>query len=175
MRQLNIWVKVKKPLLIGLYILASLILCFAVLHMTNGAAKKLFDTVLAVFPYFVAAASALTWALFNYIEGLLKDVSELKGNQKKIGIAVEKLTDLKNEVISNAAFIILLLFLDALFKGGAGLFDGDSTLLEWLFLSVRGGVISLAIYAAYDQFQGFKRAQQFRLIINNGKRQNNSK
>tara|TARA_R110000851_G_scaffold158526_1_gene301573 strand:+ start:20133 stop:20654 length:522 start_codon:yes stop_codon:yes gene_type:complete len=172
MRQLKIWVKVKKPLLIGLYILVSLILCFTVLHITNGAAKKLFDTILAVFPFFVTAASALTWALFNYIEGVLKDVSEIKGNQKKIYAALNKLTNLKNEVISNAAFIIFLLILDALTNGLSGLYDGDSTIVHWLFLSVRGCIISLAIYAAYDQFQGFKTAQQFRLIINKGKNRN---
>lgn len=169
MRQLNIWVKVKKPLLIGLYILVSLILCFAVLHITNGAAKKLFDTVLTVFPFFVTAASALTWALFNYIEGVLKDVIELKGDQKKIDTAINSLTDLKNEVISNAAFIIFLLILDAVFNGLSSLYGGSSTLAQWLFLSVRGCIIFLAIYAAHDQFQGFKTAQQFRLVINKGK------
>ncbi|MCG9710222.1 hypothetical protein L1D46_15610 [Pseudoalteromonas sp. Isolate3] len=166
MRQLNIWVKIKKPLFIGLYILASLILCFAVLHITNGASKKLFDNVLDVFPFFVTAASALTWALFNYIEGVLKDVSELKGDQKKIDKAINALTDLKNEVISNAAFIIFLLILDAVLNGISSFYGEDSTLIQWLILSVRGCIIFLAIYAAFDQFQGFKTAQQFRLVIN---------
>ncbi|WP_409425434.1 hypothetical protein [Pseudoalteromonas sp. RW-H-Ap-1] len=100
---------------------------------------------------------------------MLKDVSEIKGARKKIDNAINLLTDLKKEVISNAAFIILLLILDAVFNGLSSLYGEDSNLSQWLFLSVRGAIISLAIYAAYDQFQGFRTAQQFRLVINQGK------
>lgn len=171
----KIWEKIKKPLLVGFYIAASLAVCFVVLHATEGAAEVIFSEVLSAFSALAIFATALSVALFNYVDNISKDVSAVEGNADKISKALDGLAALKKEVIVNAGLILALLVMELALKGISKSTSPDKTPFEffhWVVFSLRFSFFTLAILAVSEQIRGLLVAVDYRNVIHARKSSN---
>ncbi|RTL18097.1 MAG: hypothetical protein EKK55_21630, partial [Rhodocyclaceae bacterium] len=109
---------VKLLLLLGL----SSAACYGVLKLTNGSAAPVFEEILTAFLVVAMLLSAMSVAMFTYLDNIAKDLTELRNevNRSNYTVAHEKLTDLKREVLYNGALIVFLLILERSTKGVAG-------------------------------------------------------
>ena len=171
----RIWKRTSKPLIVGFAISVSIIVCFASLHATDGAAAPIFSEILASFPALVIFGTTLSVALFNYIDNISKDVSALDSDSDKIGIALTSLGALKKEVVINAGLIIVLLVLELAAKGLEQSIPPKNIPFEsfgWVVLSGRFSIFILAILAASEQIRGLLVAIEYRAVIHAGKSSN---
>ena len=90
---------VKLLLLLGL----SSAACYGVLKLTNGSAAPVFEEILTAFLVVAMLLSAMSVAMFTYLDNIAKDLTELRNevNRSNYTVAHEKLTDLKREVLYN--------------------------------------------------------------------------
>jgi drug/metabolite transporter (DMT)-like permease len=175
MQQSKIWKKIKKPLLVGFYIVASLVVCFASLHATDGGAEEIFFEILSAFSALAIFATALSIALFNYIDNISKDLSAVQGDANKISKALGRLSVLKKEVIVNAGLILTLLVLELALKGVSKSISPDKTPFQsfyWVVFSLRFSFFTLAILAVSEQIRGLLVAIDYRNVIHAGKSSN---
>jgi len=117
MRLLKIWGKIKKPLLVGFILLASLVFSFVFLHLSGGKAGMIFNEILSAFSVLAIFSTTLSVALFNYVDSISKDVSVLDESHSKIKLALQSLSNLKKEVVVNAGLIVFLLIMELTIKG----------------------------------------------------------
>ena len=172
MQKLKIWKKIKKPIVVGLYIATSLVVSFASLHATSGEAEVVFSEVLSAFSTLAVFATALSVALFNYVDNISKDLSSIEGDADKISIALNGLATLKKEVIVNAGLILFLLILELVLKGGAKSVSPDKIPFHsfyWVIISLRFSFFTLAILAIVEQIRGLLVAIDYRNVIHTGK------
>ncbi len=175
MQQSKIWKKIKKPLVVGFYIIASLIISFASLHATDGVAEAIFSEILSAFSALAIFATALSVALFNYVDNISKDLSVVEGDADKISAALIGLATLKKEVIVNAGLILALLIMELALKGISKSTSPDSTPFQdfyWVILSLRFSFFTLALLAVSEQIRGLLVAIDYRNVIHAGKRSN---
>jgi len=156
-------------------LLLMLSIAFAILYSglvrlngLNIAIEEVLSVGLAV----LTVLFALSIGIFNYLDGIAKDLTELRnevGKSKYIYVQ-ESITKLKREVLYNLALIICLLLAEKLIKGLT------QVLITWLpmrlisdpanaLLSIRGAMFVAAIWAATIQFNGFLVAAEYREII----------
>lgn len=176
MQQSKIWKKIKKPLMVGFYIIASLIVCFASLHATDSVAAAIFSEVLSAFSALAIFATALSVALFNYVDNISKDLSAIDGDADKISTALTGLAALKKEVIVNAGLILALLIMELTLKGISKSISPDTIPFQnfyWVALSIRFSCFTLALLAISEQIRGLLVAIDYRNIIHAGKSSNN--
>jgi len=146
-------------------------LSFAALYFSCGLAKPVFENTLSAFVTIAILFGALSFALYNYLDGTTKDIpKELSRNKpEKYKNALKALNDLKREVINNIALIILLLLLErALFGVGEVIYDASSNLpiwMGWVIISARVSCLVVGMYAAIVQFRGFLTANDLRTIL----------
>jgi len=137
-----------------------------------GGLSKALEEVLSVGLAVLTVLFALSIGMFNYLDGIAKDLTELRNEvgKSKYVYVQESITRLKREVLYNLALIILLLLTGKFIKGLA------QVLISWLptsmfldpanaLLSIRGAMFTAAICAATIQFQGFLVAAEYREII----------
>lgn len=175
MQQLKIWENSKKPMMVGLYIATSLVVCFASLHATSGGAEVVLSEVLSAFSALAIFATALSVALFNYVDNISKDVSSVEGDANKIAHALNGLSALKKEVIVNAGLILSLLILELVLKGVSKSVSPDEIPFQsfyWVIFSLRFSFFTLAILAVSEQIRGLLVAIDYRNVIHTGKNSN---
>ncbi|MCK5873825.1 MAG: hypothetical protein KAG82_03965 [Alcanivoracaceae bacterium] len=171
MQQSKIWNKIKKPLMVGFYIIASLIVCFSSLHATDGVAEAVFSEVLSAFSALAIFATALSVALFNYVDNISKDLSSVEGDADKIYAALSGLSVLKKEVIVNAGLILSLLIMELTLKGVSKSISPDNIPFQsfyWVALSLRFSFFTLAVLAVSEQIRGLLVAIDYRNVIHAG-------
>lgn len=146
-------------------------LSFATLYFSCGMATPVFENTLSAFVTIAILFGALSFALYNYLDGITKDIpKELSKNKpNKYKQALRALIDLKREVIYNIALIILLLLLErTLFGVGEVIYGVSSNLpiwVGWLIISARVSCLVVGIYAAIVQFRGFLTANDLRTVL----------
>jgi hypothetical protein len=174
MQQSMIWKKIKKPFQVGLFIAASFFLSFFALHFSEGMLRAVMEEIMGAFIAVIAFTSTLSVLLFNYVDGISKDVAGIEGVKEKIQLAISRLDALKREIIETAVLLIVLLVIELAFKGISSTFIGkinDSThLIEWAILSVRFTCFTLAILAVWEQVKGLLVAIEFRSLLFKGKK-----
>jgi hypothetical protein len=176
MPQSSKWARIRKPLIVGFFIAASIVICFFLLHLTGGAAEVVFKEVLGSFSAIAIFGTTLSVALFNYVDNISKDVGNLKGDKEKIKNALSGLSLLKKEVVVNAGFILALLVLELAVKGlmkSIPPSDIPFNGFYWVALSIRFSLFSLAVLAASEQIRGLLVAIEYRNLIHAGKSSNN--
>lgn len=144
---------------------------YALLFITDGAATPVFEETLSVFVTVAILFGAMSFALYNYVDGIQKDFSKELREVKpsEFAEAVKTIDRLKGEVISNVVLIILLLIGErvifgvetVLAKHGGNL----SQLWVWLLPSTRAACLLVSVYAALVQFRGFFIANEMRAIL----------
>ncbi len=156
-------------------LLSILLLVAIFLYISLGrisGLNKAFEEVLSVGLAVLTVLFALSIGMFNYLDGIAKDLTELRNEvgKSKYVYVQESITRLKREVLYNLALIILLLLTEKFIKGLA------NVLITWLptsmivdpanaLLSIRGAMFTAAIWAATIQFNGFLVAAEYREII----------
>ena len=158
---------VKLLLLLGL----SSAACYGVLKLTNGSAAPVFEEILTAFLVVAMLLSAMSVAMFTYLDNIAKDLTELRNevNRSKYTVAHEKLTDLKREVLYNGALIVFLLILERSTKGVAGFLTTqlpqNASLIVEITVPLRVALFVTSVWAASVQLKGFLVAAEFRDVI----------
>ncbi|PCJ38048.1 MAG: hypothetical protein COA75_02210 [Cellvibrionales bacterium] len=168
----KIWKRIKKPIFVGLSILASIFACFLILHITYGSAEIIFSEILSSFSAVVIFCTTLSVVIFNYIDNISKDIFALGPKNHKIGKALESLSSLKKEVVVNACFILALLIIELAARGLTKSISPENIPFEsfnWVVMSVRFGIFVLAIMAVSEQIRGLLVAIEYRNVIHAGK------
>jgi|SRR5690606_5790489 len=148
---------------------------FAILYFTGGVATPVFTNTLGAFVTITMLFGALSFALYNYLDGITKDLPKklLKYNPDKYQNALNALGALKREVISNIILIIVLLLIERVLLGLNEVINGGDWKLPawvgWSVISARVACLVAGIYAALIQFRGFLTANELRTVLmNNG-------
>mgnify|MGYP001766640248 CR=1 FL=1 len=158
---------VKLLLLLGL----SSAACYGVLKLTNGSAAPVFEEILTAFLVVAMLLSAMSVAMFTYLDNIAKDLTELRNevNRSNYTVAHEKLTDLKREVLYNGALIVFLLILERSTKGVAGFLTTqlpqNASLIVEITVPLRVALFVTSVWAASVQLKGFLVAAEFRDVI----------
>ncbi|WP_163140351.1 hypothetical protein [Arhodomonas sp. KWT] len=144
---------------------------YALLFLTDGAAMPVFEQTLSVFVTVAILFGAMSFALYNYVDGIQKDFpKELKSRKPtEFAEAVATIDRLKGEVISNVALIICLLVGERIILGVETVLANQGwnagPLWVWLFPSTRAACLLVSIYAALVQFRGFFIANDMRSVL----------
>lgn len=154
-------------------------LSFAALYFSHGVVSPVFENTLSAFVTIAILFGTLSFALYNYLDGINKDVPKklLKNKPNKYKRALTALSDLKREVIYNIVLIMLLLILErTLFGVGEVAFGLGSSVpvwLGWVIISARFSCLVIGVYAAIVQFRGFLTANDLRTtLMENGDQDN---
>jgi hypothetical protein len=152
------------------------ILCsYLTLYFTNGEVTPIYREVLSAFLVIAALFGTLSFAFFNYIDGISKD---LPSKDKFVSTdafnkAVEALQALRKEVISNVILVITLLVVDRAALGLSDYFLENNfhvpNSMLWAILSLRVSCLSCTLTAAFLQLRGFVTANELRSILSKNK------
>jgi hypothetical protein len=151
--------------------LTSFGLSFLSLWGSAGEASPMFSNVNTVLFALGALFGALSFAFFNYVEGILKDVPRKLRLQKPQAyvLVVSALTDLKREVIVNVVLVVVLIVV-AFVVGAVGEMAfaqklGFSQYWVWGALSIRGACLLSVLVVVLVQLVGFVTANNLRAEI----------
>ena len=174
MQQSMIWKKIKKQFQVGLFIAASFFLSFVALHFSEGMLRAIIEEVMGAFIAVIACTSTLSVLLFNYVDGISKDVAGIEGIKEKIQLAINRLDALKREIIETAVLLIVLLVIELALKGISSALinniNDSNHLIEWVILSIRFTCFTLSLLAASEQVNGLLVAIEFRSLLFTGKK-----
>jgi hypothetical protein len=143
--------------------------CYSALWISAGRASVVFEEILSAFLVVIMLLVPASVALFTYIEGISKELTELRNevSRQKLETVMGKMSDLKREVISNAILIAGLCLAERSIKGlavfSASEVHGDHCIdLQWTALAIRFGFFVLSLVSAGSQMSGFLVAISFR-------------
>lgn len=172
MLQSKIWRKIKKQVIVGAVLGLSMVFSFLSMHISEGKAESVFFEILSSFTVLTIFATTLSIALFNYIDGISKDISGIDADRSKIKNALLGLSALKKEVIINAGLIISLLIIDLTIKGISKSVPENIVPFDnfyWVIIAIRFSIFVLAILAVSEQIRGLLVAIEYRNVIHAGK------
>lgn len=140
-------------------------------YYLENLAVPIFREILSAFIVIVMITGTLSYALYAYVDGLAKDVAADQSNSRKsnYNTVIEKLTELKNEVLVNAFSVVGLLITERVAHGFASIFPVSSDEpFNWAWactISVRVACFILSVFISAIQFRGFIIANEYRAII----------
>lgn len=144
-------------------------ICYGLLWLSNGAAVQVFDEVLGAFLVVATLLVTASAAMFNYVENISKELSELRKDYPKdaINAVIEKLSALKREVIHNCGMIALLFILERAAKGISAYlqtyYQAESAQqIVFASVSLRFAFFMVSAFAAMNLLQGFITATEYR-------------
>ncbi|MFC1866551.1 hypothetical protein ACFL0H_00195 [Thermodesulfobacteriota bacterium] len=143
---------------------------FLILKVSNGCIVPVFEETLAAFIVVVLFATALSFALFNFVDNISKDISNYKEqfNQTKYQETIQRLSVLKKEIILNAGMILIFFLFERVAKGvfTAMNVPNISAFQLWLgiLISFRISCFFVSFIAVVIQLRGFITAIEFRSI-----------
>ncbi|TWI68534.1 hypothetical protein LZ24_02506 [Desulfobotulus alkaliphilus] len=153
-----------------LFILAfSTALC--VTYYIEGLSVLIFQELLSAFIVIAMITGTLSYALYAYVDSVIKDVAANENNSEGTNYnkVIEKLTELKKEILVNAFSVVGLLVVERIAHGFALIFpvtSGNPFNWAWAFaISIRVACLFLSIVIAAIQFHGFIIANEYRAII----------
>jgi len=138
---------------------------------TQQLAIPIFAELLSAFVVITLITGTLSYALYAYVDNVAKDVAADKQarERERYSSAINKLSDLKREVLVNAFAVVALLVLERVAHGFVLLFPVSSEQpFNWLWacaISIRVASFILSIVVAAIQFRGFIYANEFRAVI----------
>jgi len=150
-------------------------ICFLLLESTGGTVAPVFEEALSAFLVLATLLVASTWPLFTYVESISKELIDLRGSVDRNSYekAIEKLSLLKREVLSNGVLVVALFVIERALKG-LSLHLGSSIELApqvgFALLGLRFGLFVVALFAAAVQARGFHTAIELRDVIAKGRR-----
>lgn len=158
-----------------LIIILAIVATYASLEWTSGLIEPIYKSILSAFFVIATLFSALSFALFSYVEGISKDLPSRSGldDSEKLDRAIMSLQKLRKEVIINACVVIGMLIVERAVFGMEEMIReqgfGSQPQLFWLLLSIRSSCLIITLIAAWSQLHGFITAAEFRSIISRHK------
>jgi predicted PurR-regulated permease PerM len=147
-------------------------ICFAFLFISDGSAAPVFDELLSAFLVIATLIVALSVAMFNYVESISKELSELRKEvpRQALNLVIEKLSSLKREVLYNGGLIATLFVMERVTKGIAIYLQSHSqhetmNYVLHISLSLRFSFFCVSLFAAAIQLKGFIVATEYRDVI----------
>jgi len=143
-------------------------------YHVGGLAAPIFQELLSAFVVIAMITGTISYALYAYIDGISKDVAGHKGGDKSSTYcdAINRLSELKKEILINAFSVVGLLVLERIAHGVLLIFPvTDDEPFNWPWacaLSVRFACFSLSVLVAAIQFHGFIIASEYRSVISRG-------
>ena len=142
------------------------------LKLSNGSAVVVFEEILTAFLVIAMLLSAMSVALFTYLDNISKDLTEVRNEVERPQYIIvhENLSALKREVLHNGALIVFLFLLERSTKGVSSylvsqLPKPDTALIVNISVSLRIALFVASVWAASIQLRGFLVAIEFRDII----------
>lgn len=138
---------------------------------TKSLAAPIFEELLSAFIVLTLITGTLSYALYAYVDNVTKDVaSDARARKHERYIsAIEKLTDLKKEILVNAFAVVGLLILERVAHGFSLIFPTSTEQpFNWLWafaISIRVACFASSVVIAAIQFRGFIHANEFRSAI----------
>jgi hypothetical protein len=162
-----------KQLLKLIAILVSVFgVCYGLLSISGGSAIVVFDEMLTAFLVIATLLAAMSVAMFTYLDNISKEFTELRNevNKSAYVFAVQKLSDLKKEVLYNGGLIVFLFLLERSIKGVsiyliARLPVEQVSQATYISISLRVALFAISIWAATTQLKGFLVAVELRDTI----------
>lgn len=142
---------------------------------TGGEIAPVFDGLVAAFFTFVAVVASLSFVLYSHIDTVMKDIAleKIRFQASKYNAVMVNLSNLKREVLINAAAVMALLLIERLVYGLSLISSpgqGSPFTYVWASLvSMRVACFAMTVLAAAVQFRGFLTCNQYRLIISQRK------
>lgn len=150
---------------------------YGLLLISGGTASTVFDEMLTAFLVIAMLLSAMSVALFTYLDNISKELTELRNEVKRPAyvVAQQKLSALKKEVLYNGGLIVGLFLLERSIKGVsiylmANLSPDQASFANYMFISLRFALFSVSVWAATTQLKGFLVAVELRDIIANNRK-----
>lgn len=157
---------IKLILLCGFFFAAAVMFqYFAYTFASNSL-----NNIISVISYVFLASSAITFAIYSYVDGIMKDVGEIDNvPKKKKSIALDKLGLLKKEVLNNFLLIFTFFLFERLIWSISPYSNTESSLdfhiFESIVIALRFSLFSIICIAFFQQLFGFKTASDYRTII----------
>lgn len=135
----------------------------------------IFDQLLAAFIVIALITGTTSYALFAYVDTITKDVAADKTDvdESRVQAVIDKLSDLKREILINAFAVVGLLLLEKLAHGYSLLFPtSEAELFNWhwaVSTSLRMACFASSAVIVAIQFHAFMLASDYRRIMGLGK------
>jgi len=151
--------------------------CVALLitFYTENLAAPIFEELLSAFVVLTLITGTLSYALYGYVDSIAKDISSDKKlkTHDTYNSVVQKLTELKSEILVNAFSVVFLLILERVSNGISLVFPiSDEQPFNWFWacaISIRVACFASSVVIAAVQFHGFIIANEFRSVISRAK------
>ena len=158
-----------KKLVLGA--LTSFAVSLGILFLTDGKVSVVFDEMLAGLHVVALLTLTLSVSLFTYVDGILKDLSELKNrlSEEKYSLAVKKIASLRKEIIINVAIIVAFYLFERFTKGIFISFEllAENHQFQWIAISIRLTCMIVVLLTTIDLLYGFITSLKFREILAN--------
>ncbi|GFM49277.1 hypothetical protein PSCICE_05440 [Pseudomonas cichorii] len=141
---------------------------FFLLWATDGIAHTFFKNINSVMFPLGALFGALSFAFFNYVEGIIKDVPKKLKTQKPAAYAlvIKSLTNLKNEVILNVILVIFLTIIGFISSSADAIIPPFELEVKkywtWCILALHGACFLTTLAVITVQLTGFITANNLR-------------
>lgn len=143
--------------------------CYGLLRLSNGTAVQVFEEILGAFLIVATLLVTASAAMFNYVENISKELSELRKDYPKDAInnVISKLSELKREVLYNCGLVALLVILERGAKGVCAYLQtyyqaGTAEQIVYLSVSLRFSFFIVSAFAAMNLLQGFITSTEYR-------------
>lgn len=143
------------------------------LWLSEGGLAPIFKNSTTIMMPLATLCGALSFAFYNYVEGIIKDIPKNQEDQKESAqlrtIAIRSLTDLKGEVIVNVVLVILLLTINYILINLAAFLETKplekQQEIQIALLSFAGGGLFTSILVCVVQLKGFITANKLREFL----------
>lgn len=152
-----------------LLFLLSSAAAFAVLYYSAGAASPILDQPIGVVLAVGALIAALSVGFHTFIDGVAKDLpdKEKVRDVSALNVAVEKLGELRREVIDNVILVFVMVVIYALLSSTQEVVVShlEFELVRWMLISLRFGCFMIIVSAAVVQLRGYRIATDLRNVL----------
>lgn len=158
-----------------LVFLLAFSLALLVAYYAASLALPIFQELLSAIVPLTVITGTLSYALYSYVEGVLKDVSsdEKVKEFDCFTVTIQALTSLKKEILVNAFAVIALLLIERVAHGLSLIFPvTEEKPFNWYWaisISVRVACFASSAVVAAVQFRGFIIANDYRAVISGAK------
>ena len=150
-------------------ILLSSVAAFAALYFSSGNASPILNLPIGVVAAVGAMIAALSVGFHTFIDGIAKDLpdKEKVRDVAALNSAIEKLGNLRKEVIENAALVVAMVIAYVLLYGirETAISSGAIDLVQWILISLSFGCFVVIVFAAFIQLRGYQEATELRSIL----------
>lgn len=153
---------------------SAAILSLLGLYLSDGVLVAVFQKSLDSFTPVAILFSALSFALYSSVDGVMKDIpnDRRRKHPQAYFLVINRVTKLKKEIIANVVLVMGVLVLAKILYGLEQLVIPNTNNFDlygiWVILSLRIACLTVCLYAAVSQCLGFFSVSEFRSVLKHG-------